>query len=352
MDLPLLFALTAALCAVIYVLADGFDLGVGILFLFVPQDEDRDLMMESIAPFWDGNETWLVAGGTLLLAAFPPGYYVLLPAFYSAIVPMLLALILRGAAFEFRFHAGRLRRPWDWVFAVASLVATFSQGLVLGGFIQGVRIRGGAFAGGTFDFVSLLGLFCACGLIAGYCLLGAGWLVWKTTGSTQIFGRQIAQAALIATMTMMALVSFWTAWTQPVIAVRWFDGSWYLAQALLPIAVGVTAITLHRCLWGRHDALPFALGLVIFLGGFGGLAFSLWPYLVPRQITIWQGAGDPATLRILGVGTVVILPLIVTYLSYAYWTFRGKIVSIVARSDEAGIDRRLRDTPNEDFRIF
>jgi cytochrome bd ubiquinol oxidase subunit II len=287
MDLPLLFALVAALCVAIYVLADGFDLGVGILFLVAPRTEDRDLMMESIAPLWDGNETWLVAGGTLLLAAFPPGYYVLLPAFYIAVVTMLFSLILRGVAFEFRFHAGHFRPVWDWAFAGGSLLAALSQGFILGGFIQGVPVRDGVFAGGTFDFLSPLGLLCGVGLVGGYALLGAGWLIWKTTGPTQTFGREIGRAALIATMAMMAVVSLWTALTQPVIAARWFDGSFLFAQSLLPITAIAAAVVVWQNLWGRHEALPFALGLVLFLCGFGGLAVSLWPYVVPWQITIW-----------------------------------------------------------------
>jgi cytochrome d ubiquinol oxidase subunit II len=326
MDLPLLFALVVAFCVAIYVLADGFDLGMGILFLVAPRNEDRDLMMESVAPLWDGNETWLVAGGTLLLAAFPPGYYVLLPAFYIAVVTMLFSLILRGVAFEFRFHADHFRPVWDWAFAGGSLLATLSQGFILGGFIQGVPVRDGIFAGGTFDFLSPLGLLCGLGLVGGYALLGAGWLIWKTTGPTQIFGREIGRAALIATMAMMGVVSLWTALTQPVIAERWFDGSFLFAQALLPIAALAAAVVLWQNLWGRREALPFVLGLVLFLCGFGGLAVSLWPYVVPRQITIWQAAGDLQSLRILGVGTMVILPIILAYLAHSYWTFRGKIV--------------------------
>ncbi|MEJ0019806.1 MAG: cytochrome d ubiquinol oxidase subunit II [Acetobacteraceae bacterium] len=327
MDLPLIFALVIALGVAIYVIADGFDLGIGILFLFAPRDADRDLMMESVAPLWDGNETWLVMGGTLLLAAFAPGYYILLPALYLPIVFMLFALILRGVAFEFRFQAGRFRRVWDFVFAGGSVLAALCQGFVLGGFIQGVPIRDGMFAGGPLDFVSILGLLCGVGLIGGYALLGAGWLIWKTSGATQVFGREVGHAALILTMALMALVSLWTALTVPAVADRWFAWPQMLPEALLPLAAAATAIVLWRTLWSDRDFLPFLLGIALFLLGFAGLAVSLWPYVVPRQITIWQAAGDPATLKVLLVGVVIILPIVIAYTLHAYWVFRGKTVA-------------------------
>ena len=188
-----------AFCVVVYVLADGFDLGVGILFLLAPREADRDLMMASVEPVWDGNETWLVMGGTLLLATFPAGYYVLLPAFYLPVMFMLFALIFRGIAFEFRHQAQTYRWVWDFAFAGGSLLATLCQGFILGGLINGVTMRDGMFAGGTFDFFSLLGLVCGLGLVGGYALLGAGWLIWKTDGPTQVFAREVAHSALILT---------------------------------------------------------------------------------------------------------------------------------------------------------
>ena len=324
MDLPALFALLVVFCVTIYVIADGFDLGIGILFLVAPREEDRDVMMESIAPLWDGNETWLVAGGTLLLATFPAGYYVLLPALYFPVVVMLFALILRGVAFEFRFHVERSRRLWDFAFAGGSCLAALCQGLVLGGFIQGVPMRDGMFAGGAFSFFGFLGLLCGAGLVGGYALLGAGWLIWKTDGATQIFGREVGRAALILTMAMMALVSLWTAVAEPAIAARWFDGTYWFAQALLPVTAIGTAALLWRRLWGRVELLPFLLALVLFLCGLGGLIISLWPYVVYRQITIWDGAADVESLRVIGIGVIFILPIIVAYMAHAYWTFRGK----------------------------
>ena len=324
MDLPLIFALAAAFGVAVYVLADGFDLGVGILFLFAPRDEDCDVMMESISPFWDGNETWLVLGGTLLLAAFPAAYYVLLPAFYLPIMLMLFALILRGISFEFRFKSAPLCRVWDWTFAAGSVLAAVAQGFVLGGFIKGVTVRNGVFAGGTFDFFGVLGLLCGAGLVGGYALLGAGWLVWETTGGTQVFGREIGRAALILTAVMMALVSAWTALSQAEIAARWFAWPVVVPQALLPLGAAAVVAVLWRSFWGRREPLPFLLGMLLFLLGFAGLWVSLFPYVVPRHFTIWTAAADPASLRFVAVGIAVILPVIVAYLGHAYWTFRGK----------------------------
>ena len=231
--IPLLFAALVAFCVVVYVLADGFDLGVGILFLIAPRDEDRDLMMASIEPVWDGNETWLVMGGVLLLAAFPAGYYVLLPAFYLPVMFMLFALILRGIAFAFRLQTERFRWAWDLAFAGGSIVAALCQGLILGGLINGVSIQNGMFSGGPLDFFSLLGLLCGAGLVGGYALLGAGWLIWKTRRSTQVFAREVAHAALILTVVMMLLVSAWSAWSVPDVARRWF--SWPNVAYLAPV---------------------------------------------------------------------------------------------------------------------
>jgi len=335
MDLPLLFAFLVAFCVAIYVIADGFDLGIGILFLIAPREEDRDLMMESIVPMWDGNETWLVAGGTLLLGAFPPGYYILLPALYIPVILMLFSLILRGVAFEYRFHAERSRRLWDWIFAAGSLLATLCQGLILGGFIQGVPVHDGAFAGGSFSFLGVLGLLCGIGLVGGYALLGAGWLIWKTEGATQVFGREVGRAALILAVAMMAVVSLWTAVTQPEIAERWFNPTYGFAQVLLPVVAAGAAALLWRQLWGEIAVLPFVLGLVLFLCGLGGLTVSLWPYVVPRQITIWDGAADAKSLQVIGMGAVFIMPIIIAYMAYAYWTFRGK-TRIGADDDSAG----------------
>lgn len=335
MDPPLLFALVAAGAVALYVIADGFDLGIGILFLLAPKDRDRDLMMQSVAPFWDGNETWLVLGGAALWAAFPMAYYVLLPAFYLPIMAMLFALILRGISFEFRFQATRFQRVWDFAFAGGSLVAAVCQGLILGGFIQGVAVENGHFAGGPFSFVSFLGLLCAAGIVGGYALLGAGWLIWRTEGPTQVFAREVGHAALILAAAMMAVVSVWTALTEPQVATRWFAWPGNLWLDLFPLAAAGVAVLIWRNLWGRHDARPFQLAVVLFLLGYAGLVVSVWPNVVPYHATIWQAAADEETLRFALVGVFVVLPVVLAYTAHAYWVFRGKTV-LVSHGGDAG----------------
>lgn len=334
MDLPLLFALVAAGAVALYVIADGFDLGIGILFLLAPRGRDRDLMMQSVAPFWDGNETWLVLGGAGLWAAFPMAYYVLLPAFYLPIMAMLFALILRGISFEFRFQATRFQRVWDFAFAGGSLVAAICQGLILGGFIQGVAVENGYFAGGPFSFVSFLGLLCAAGIVGGYALLGAGWLIWRTDGPTQVFAREVAHAALLLAVAMMAVVSAWTALTEPQVAARWFAWPGTLWLGLLPLAAAGVAVLIWRSLWGRHDSRPFLLAVALFLLGYAGLIISVWPNVVPYHATIWQAAADEATLRFALLGIFVVLPLVLAYTVHAYWVFRGKTVPVSHGADE------------------
>jgi cytochrome bd ubiquinol oxidase subunit II len=324
--LPILIAALVAFCVVVYVLADGFDLGVGILFLLAPRGQERDLMMASIEPVWDGNETWLVMGGTLLLATFPAGYYVLLPAFYLPIISMLFAFIFRGIAFGFRLQTVRFRWLWDLAFAGGSVVATMCQGLVLGGLINGVAMSGGMFAGRTFDFLSVLGLACGIGLVGGYALLGAGWLIWKTDGSTQVFAREVAHSALILTAIMMLLVSAWSAWSVPEVAGRWFARPTIAYLAPIPIITAVILLTIWRRIWTGGDAGTFVRSIIVFLLGFLGLVISIWPYVVPRHVTIWDGASDPQTLAFACTGAALIIPIVLAYQAYAYWVFRGKTV--------------------------
>jgi cytochrome bd ubiquinol oxidase subunit II len=323
-DLPLLLGLAVGFSIVMYVIMDGFDLGVGILFPFAPSDADRDLMMNSLAPLWDGNETWLVLGGTLLIAAFPLAYATLLPALYVPLVVMLFALIFRGIAFEYRFRATRFRRLWDWAFSGGSAVAGFCQGLALGAFINGIPVENRAFSGDTFDFLSAFAIVCGFGLIAGYALLGASWLIFKTTGTTGAYGRVATRWALPATLAFIALISIWTPVAHPEIARRWF--SWPNIGFLwpVPIVTGLIAYGIWRALvWGR-DAHPFLLSIALFMLGFLGLGISLWPYAVPYVATLWQASSSEPTQIFVGIGTAVILPIILCYLGYAHWIFRGK----------------------------
>lgn len=323
---PLFFAAIAALTIVIYVLADGFDLGVGIIFLVAPREADRDVMMAGLEPFWDGNETWLVMGGTLLWAAFPAAYYVFLPGLYLPVIAMLLSLVLRGVAFGNRANATRFRFVWDCVFSAGSILAAFCQGLILGGVIGGVPLQDGMFAGGPFGFLSPLGLLCGVGLVGGYALLGAGWLIWRTEGATQVFAREIAHAALLLTAAMMVAVSGWTALMEPAIAARWFAWPNIAWLAPVPVVTALVFLAAWRSLWAGHERRPFLLGIAIFLLGFGGLIVSLWPYVIPRSVTIWAAASDPQSLRFIGVGLLLVLPVVLAYQAHTYWVFRGKTV--------------------------
>lgn len=327
MELPLVFAGFAAFAIAVYVVTDGFDLGVGLLFLLAPDDHDRDVMMESVEPVWDSNETWLVMGGTFLFAAFPSAYYILLPAFYIPVVSMLFGLIGRGVAFGFRGHAQRFRWFWDSVFAGGSLLAVLSQGLILGGFISGVPVFEGMFAGGPLLAFTVLGLLCGLGLVAGYALLGAGWLIWKSSGTTQVFARKIGRIALVGAAVMMALVSAWTALVDPVVAQRWIAWPNIAWLAPVPVTTALVVLWAWRSLNGPHEARTFQLGIGLFLLGFGGLIVSMWPYIVPRAITVWDGAADRQTLAFAGVGIGIVIPLVLAYQAHAYWVFRGKVGS-------------------------
>ena len=322
--LPVLLGLAVAFSVMMYVALVGFDLGVGILLPFAPGDAERARMIGSIAPFWDGNETWLVLGGTLLIAAFPLAYATLLPAFYVPLLTMLFALVFRGVAFEFRFRATRFRRLWDWAFAGGSLVATFCQGVMLGGFINGIPVAGGAFVGDTYDFLRPFAVICGLGLVAGYALLGATWLILKTDGTVAGYGRAAARRALPATLIFIALVSVWTPLIYPRIAHRWFDWPNIVLLSPVPLVTALVAWAIRRAIPGASEGRPFLLSIALFLLAFLGLGVSLWPYAVPYAADLWQAASSTATLAFVGVGAALILPVVLSYLAFAHWVFRGK----------------------------
>ena len=334
LDLPLIWAGVIAGAVLLYVVLDGFDLGIGILFPLARGPADRDAMMNAIAPVWDGNETWLVLGGAGLMAAFPLAYAALMPALYLPIIAMLLGLVLRGVAFEFRLRGQRHgRRLWTIAFAGGSLAAALAQGLVLGGFIQGVTVRGGVFAGGPFDWLTPYSLLVACGLVAGYALLGAGWLMLKTADEIHGDARRWARVAAIATAVLLAAVSLATLFLHPRVAARWglANGGvdWVRLAPLTPIpllglvGLGVVAAGLRR---GSHG-LPFVGGLLLFLSGYLGLAAGFIPYVVPYALTYRQAAAADNALGLMLGGLAFLAPAILGYTAWVYWVFRGKVAA-------------------------
>ena len=335
LDLPLIWAGVLAMAVLLYVLLDGFDLGVGILFPFA-DDKSRDVMMASIAPVWDGNETWLVLGGGGLFVVFPQAYAVLLPALYLPVMVMLGGLILRGVAFEFRLHGRTRGRPfWTFAFAGGSLAAAIAQGFVVGGFIQGVTVKDGQFAGGAFDWATPYTALVALGLVAGYALLGAGWLVLKTEGALHELGRRWARRAAPAVALILAAVSLATLFAHPLVTARWGIGPGGVDVGrfapLLPIpllgAVGLAMAFAGARRPDGHPLTPLIGGFMAFLSGYLGLAVGFLPYVVPYSITYEQAASTPGALAFMLVGVAVLLPFILGYSAWVYWIFRGKVAA-------------------------
>lgn len=325
-DLPLIWGVLIATAIFLYVFLDGFDLGVGILFPFAPSDKCRDRMMNSVAPFWDGNETWLVLGGGGLFAAFPLAYSVLMPAFYMPIIIMLMGLIMRGVAFEFRFKASQeTRRLWDKVFHFGSLTAAFCQGMILGAFVHGVQVTGRDFTGGPLDWVTGFSVMTGIAVVFGYALLGATWLIMKTEDVTQEWSRRVASYVLGFVGIFMALVSISVPFMNPMIKDFWFStpNIFYLLPIPL-ITMGLFALTWVDLHYRTAEYRPFLTSLAIFIMGYLGLGLSIFPWIVPFQFTIWDAAAFGPSLSLMLVGVIPFLPLILGYTAYSYYVFRGK----------------------------
>ena len=331
-DLPTIWAAIIALVVGLYVLLDGFDLGVGVLFLLARSETDRTVMMNTIAPVWDGNETWLVLGGTALLGAFPLAYALLMPALYMPIMLMLAGLILRGVAFEFRLRGRKRGKPfWTGAFAAGSTIAALAQGFVLGGFIQGVKARGGGFAGGPLDWLSPYTLLVSAGLVAGYALLGSAWLMMKTQDELHGDARRWAGVATGVVAAFLAAISVATLWVHPQVAARWgvvagrVDWARLLTLSPIPL-LGVLGLTVTALgVRARSHRWPFVGGLLVFVSGYAGLAVGFAPYIAPYALTYEQAAAATNALQLLLIGTSVLLPLILVYTVFVYWTFRGKV---------------------------
>ncbi len=327
LDMPTIWAVIIAVALLAYVILDGFDLGIGILFPLGRDRDERDTMMNSVAPVWDGNETWLVLGGAGLFAAFPLAYSILLTAFYAPVIAMLLALVLRGVAFEFRFRTRRResRNYWDWSFIGGSAVAAFSQGVMVGAFVQGVAVENGVYAGGWFDWLTPFTVLCGVSLMVGYALLGACWLVIKTEGPLQRRMRNLQLPLGAAVVLLILLVSFGTVLENDAVRDRWFSfGSlWFLW--VVPLLTLLLAAAYFFAVRADMEVVPFLLALGLFVASFAGLAVSLYPYLIPPDITYREAANADDSLTFMLVGAVFLMPIILGYTVYSYWIFRGKL---------------------------
>ncbi len=315
--LPLIWAALIGTAVFMYVLLDGFDLGIGILFPTARTESERDQMTRTIAPYWDGNETWLVLGGAGLFVAFPKAYSIIMPAFYLPVIVMLLSLVFR--------HVSYSKTGWNIAFNVGSTLASFSQGVILGGLIQGVAVRDGAFSGGSFDWATPFAFLCGLSLIAGYALLGATWLAMKTEGPVAQRARGQAKFLLLAVLVCMAAVSLWTPLSQPRIAERWFTLPNFYFLWPVPLVTALTAYLTWRWIENGREVPPFLATMALFLFGFLGLVISNFPYLVPPSLTVWDTAAAPASQIFMLLGTLLLLPIILGYVAFIYWLFRGKV---------------------------
>lgn len=324
-DLTTVWAFIIAFAVFAYVVMDGFDLGIGILFPTFEVGPERDRAMNSIAPVWDGNETWLVLGGGGLFAAFPLAYAVILPATYPLIIAMLLGLVFRGVAFEARWRDPGHRRYWDAAFTGGSLVAAMAQGMTLGALLQGIEVVDRGYAGSWLDWLTPYTLLTGVGTVAGYALLGAAWLVWKLDGPSQEHSRTLAKRAAWATFVLMGAVSLYNLLLNPEYAAHWLSAPEIYYVAPIPIITAIIAVALLRALSVERHSKPFWLALALFFLGMAGLGVTMWPYVVPPGITIWDAAAPERSQIFMLIGVAITMPLIIAYTAWAYWVFRGKV---------------------------
>jgi cytochrome d ubiquinol oxidase subunit II len=324
-DLAFIWAGLIAFSVLAYVVLDGFDLGIGILFPLFPGKHDRDVMTNSVAPVWDGNETWLVLGGGGLMAVFPLAYAIIFPALYMPIILMLLGLIFRGVAFEFRWRTKRGSVWWDVGFSIGSFVAAFTQGVALGALVNGITITGRAYSGGWWDWLTPFSVVTGIAVVIGYSLLGATWLNLKTTGDLQARARRIAIYAGVATLALIGVVSLWTPFINPLYFERWFGFPTAFFSSFVPLLLAVCAFALWHGLTNDKHLQPFLAALGLFVLSFVGIGISFYPYIVPGALTINEAAAPDSSMAFLLWGAAVLIPIILAYTGYAYWVFRGKI---------------------------
>lgn len=325
-DLPLIWAVIILFGIMMYVIMDGFDLGIGILYPFFPLKEERDTMMNTVAPVWDGNETWLVLGGAGLLAAFPLAYSVVLSALYLPLIFMLVGLIFRGVAFEFRFKAhDHERHLWDKAFIGGSIVATFFQGVTLGAYIEGLEVSNRAFVGGPMDWLSPFSVFTGIGLIVAFALLGSTWLIMKTEGALQLRSYRITRMLTLILLAVIAIISVWTPLADERIATRWFSMPNIFFFAPVPLLVALASITLIRAVDRKLQVAPFICTLALVFLGYTGLGISLWPNIIPPNISIQEASAPAQSQGFALVGALLIIPIILMYTAWSYYVFRGKV---------------------------
>jgi cytochrome d ubiquinol oxidase subunit II len=324
-DLATIWAFVIAFAVFAYVVMDGFDLGIGILFLGLTPDDARDKAMNSIAPLWDGNETWLVLGGGALMAAFPLAYGIVMPAIYTPIIAMLIGLIFRGVAFEFRWRTVRARKAWDIAFCAGSVTAALAQGIALGTILQGIKIAGRQYAGGWWDWLTPFSVMTGIALMAGYGLLGTCWLIWRTEDGLQRRAFALARWFGAATLVGIGAVSLATPFLDYAYYERWFSWPSVLATAQVPLLVIILCVLFALSLKRGYERAPFFIALAVFGLCFMGLGISIYPYIVPPVVTIAQAAAPLPTQIFTLVGVAIFLPVILTYVGYAYWVFRGKV---------------------------
>ncbi len=324
-DYALIWAGLIAFAVLAYIVLDGFDLGVGILFPWVKGQDHRDQMMNSVVPVWDGNETWLVLGGGGLFAVFPLAYSIIMPALYAPFIAMLLALVFRGVAFEFRFKSRDHQWFWDLAFAGGSIVAAFAQGVAMGALVQGISVEGRAYAGGWWDWLSPFSLLTGLALVVGYALLGATWLMLKTEGHVAQQASRAARMLGIVLLGLIVVVSVWTPFLHEHFMLKWFAWPEVVLVVPVPLLVAVCALLLYKGLSEEKPLLAFLSVQGLFILSYFGLLISFFPYIVPSAVTIWQAAAPDKSLKFLLVGAVVLLPMILAYTAYAYWVFRGKV---------------------------
>jgi cytochrome d ubiquinol oxidase subunit II len=324
-ELSFIWAGIIAFSVLTYVILDGFDLGIGILFPFAKSERDKATMMNSIAPIWDGNETWLVMGGGGLFAVFPLAYAVIMPALYMPIILMLLALIFRGVAFEYRWRTVRWKPVWDVAFFGGSFVAAFMQGIALGALVQGIKVVDRAYAGGWWDWLSMFSILTGFAVVVGYALLGATWIILKTEGNLQRQMQGYTWWLGVGTLGFIGVVSILTPFQDAIYFQRWFSLPGSILSVLIPGAVLATAWALFSGLSAGKDAQPFLAALGLFVLCFAGIGISFYPNIVPPNLTIAAAAAPDESLWFALVGTLVLVPMILTYTAYTYWVFRGKI---------------------------